>query len=153
MNPAAHSSHDGHPASHDGHPPPTGHSRLLSILRWSLIAGAAYDLLFAAIMIVAPRLPSRLLELPLPGAPFYLWVMAVLLTMLAAIYLLAAWDPISYRGAIVVAMIGRVLGAVALGYGAVRLSLPGLWPLALADLGFGLVHAASWLPIRPRHPA
>lgn len=104
-------------------------------------------------MILAPSLPARILELPLPAAPFYLWVMAILLSMLAAIYLLAAWDPICYRGAIVVAIIGRLLGALALGIGAIRLGLPGLWPLALADFGFGAAHAAGWLPIRPRHPA
>lgn len=129
------------------------HSRLLFVLRLSLIVGAFYDLVFALLMVLAPRLPARLLDLPLPGAPFYLWVMAVLLLMLAAIYVLTAWDPICYRGAIVVAIVGRLLGGVTLAFGAVHLALPGLWVLALADLAFGLVHATCWWPIRPRHPS
>lgn len=129
------------------------HSQLLGILRLSLVAGAVYDLGFAGLMVLAPRLPARLLDLPLPGTPFYLWVLAVLLAMLAAVYLLTAWDPICYRGAIVVAIVGRGLGAFALAYGAASLALPGLWPLCFADLGFALIHAACWLPIRPRHPA
>lgn len=129
------------------------HRRLLAALRLSLIVGAFYDLVFALLMILAPRLPARLLDLPLPGAPFYLWIMAVLLLMLAAIYVLTAWDPISYRGIIMIAIAGRLMGGVALAYGAIHLGLPGLWALALGDFAFGLVHAACWLPIRPRHPS
>ena len=132
---------------------PSRHSQFLGLLRWSLLIGAVYDVVFAMIMVLAPELPARMLDLPMPGSPFYLWVMAVLLAMLAAVYALTAWDPICYRGAIVVAIVGRSLGAFALGAGAITLGLPGLWPLALADLAFGLAHAIGWLPIRPRHPS
>src|SRR5215468_487431 len=67
--------------------------RFLTLLRASLVIGAVYDLSFAALMLAAPELPARILHLPLPPLPsgaFYLWVMAVLLTMVAVLYLFAA---------------------------------------------------------------
>jgi hypothetical protein len=127
-------------------------SRLLALLRGSLAFGALYDAAFAVLMVAAPRLPARLLRLPLPPLPeaaFYLWIMAVLLLMLATLYLLAARDPRRYAGVVAVAAAGRVLGGlafVAAAWG--HPGLRGLYPLAAADLGLGLAHAAFWWPIR-----
>lgn len=125
--------------------------RLLALLRGSLALGALYDLAFALLMVAAPGVPARLLDLPLPPLPegaFYLWVMAVLLTMLSGFYLLAARDTRRYSGNVAVAIGGRLLGGLALGIAAWRLGLDGLWPLAAADAAFGLAHAAFWWPIR-----
>lgn len=126
--------------------------RLLTLLRGSLVLGALYDLVFALLMVAAPGVPARLLDLPLPPLPegaFYLWVMAVLLTMLAALYLLAARDTRRYSGIVAVAIAGRLLGGLALGIAALRgPDLAGLYPLAVADAAFGLAHAAFWWPLR-----
>jgi hypothetical protein len=127
-------------------------SRLLALLRGSLAFGALYDAAFAVLMVAAPRLPARLLRLPLPPLPeaaFYLWIMAVLLLMLATLYLLAAREPRRYAGVVAVAAAGRLLGGlafVAAAWG--HPGLQGLYPLAAADLGLGLAHAAFWWPIR-----
>lgn len=126
--------------------------RLLALLRASLAAGALYDLGFAVLMVVAPEVPARLFNLPLPPLPrgaFYLWILATLLTMLALLYLAAAYDPRRYSAIIAVAIGGRTLGALAF-FLAVLLGpdLNGLVPLAVADLAFGAAHAAAWLPIR-----
>lgn len=125
--------------------------RLLAWLRGSLVAGAVYDLVFALLMVAAPGVPARILDLPLPPPEtmFYLWVMAVLLSMLAALYLLAARDTRRYSGIVAVAIGGRLLGGLALGIAAWRgPGLEGLYPLAAADAAFGLAHAACWWPIR-----
>lgn len=126
--------------------------RLLGLLRGSLVLGALYDLGFALLMVAAPGVPARLLGLPLPPLPegaFYLWVLAVLLTMLAALYLLAARDTRRYSGIVVIAIGGRLLGGLALGIAALRgPGLEGLYPLAVADTAFGLAHAAFWWPLR-----
>jgi len=126
--------------------------RLLALLRASLVAGALYDLGFAALMVAAPAVPARMLSLPLPPLPrgaFYLWVLATLLSMLALLYLAAAYDPRRYSAIIAVAIGGRTLGALALAIAALLgPDLNGLVPLAVADLAFGAVHAAAWLPIR-----
>jgi hypothetical protein len=125
--------------------------RLLALLRGSLVLGAVYDLAFALLMVAAPGVPARLLDLPLPPLPegaFYLWVLAVVLAMLAAFYLLAARDTRRYSGNVAVAIGGRLLGGLALGIAAWRLGLDGLWPLAAADAAFGLAHAVFWWPIR-----
>ena len=117
----------------------------LHLLRTSLVLGALYDLGFAALMVLAPQVPSRLLSLPLPGERFYLSLLAVLLTMLALLYLVAAEDPRRYSAVVVVAAVGRCAGAVALGLGALgRPDLAGLWPLAAADLAFGVAHGLLW---------
>jgi hypothetical protein len=125
---------------------------LLKLLRASLVAGALYDLGFAALMVAAPGVPARMLGLPLPPLPrsaFYLWILATLLAMLAMLYLAAAHDPRRYSAIIAVAIGGRVVGAIALATAALLgPDLRGLLPLAGADFAFGAVHAAAWLPIR-----
>jgi hypothetical protein len=126
--------------------------RFPALLGWSLRLGALYDAAFAALMVAAPRWPARLLRLPLPPLPqgaFYLWVMAVLLLMLATLYLLAAADLHRYAAIGAVAAAGRILGGLALLAAAARGSgLHGLYALAAADLGFGIAHAAAWRPLR-----
>jgi hypothetical protein len=126
--------------------------RLLGLLRGSLLAGALYDLAFAVLMVAAPQIPARILNLPLPPLPegrFYLWIMATLLLMLAALYLAAAHDPRRYSAIIVVAIGGRALGAAVFAVAALTGSgLGGLVPLAEADLAFSILYAASWWPIR-----
>jgi hypothetical protein len=124
----------------------------LRLLTGSLILGALYDFAFAVLMTAAPEVPARAFGLPLPPLPrgaFYLWILAVLLTMLAALYLVAARDPRRYSAIIAVAISGRLLGGLVLLAAALRApGLPGLYPMAAADLAFGLAHAAFWLPIR-----
>ena len=126
--------------------------RLLALLRASLVAGAVYDLVFAALMVAAPAVPARILALPLPPLPrgaFYLWILATLLAMLAFLYLAAAYDPRRYSAIIAVAIGGRAVGALAFVIAALwGPDLRGLLPLAAADLAFGAAHAAAWLPIR-----
>jgi hypothetical protein len=128
-------------------------SRSPALLRGSLALGALYDAGFAVLMVAAPRPTANLLRLPLPPLPegaFYLWVMAVLLLMLAALYLLAAADAGRYSGIVVVAVGGRLLGGLALAAAAMgHRGLAGLYPLAAADLGFGIAHALFWWPPRP----
>jgi len=117
--------------------------RLLGLLRGSLVAGA---------LVTAPGVPARILKLPLPPLPegrFYLWIMAVFLLMLAALYLAAAYDPRRYSAIIAVAIGGRALGAAVFTAAVLTGSgLGGLVPLAVADLAFSILHAASWWPIR-----
>jgi hypothetical protein len=121
----------------------------LRLLRGSLVAGALYDLAFAGLMVAAPDLPAGWLSLPLPGEAFYLGLFAVLLAMLAVLYIAAARDPRRYSAIIFVAITGRAAGGLVLALAAWRRpDLAGLWPLAAADLGFAALHAVSWLPLR-----
>jgi hypothetical protein len=126
--------------------------RSLVLLRASLGLGALYDACFAVLMVAAPELTARRLGLPLPPLPqgaFYLWILAILLLMLAALYTLAARDTRRYSGIVGVAIGGRLLGGAALLAAAWRHpGLGGLYPLGAADLGFGLAHAAFWWPLR-----
>ena len=123
--------------------------RYLRLLRASLVAGAAYDAGFAIAMVVAPEIPARWLSLPLPGERFYLWLPAVLLAMLAALYLFAAHDPRRYGPVVGVAIAGRAAGAVVFLLAARgRPELAGLHALAAADGLFALAHAAGFAGLR-----
>ncbi|HXU44583.1 MAG TPA: hypothetical protein VN783_03595 [Thermoanaerobaculia bacterium] len=119
------------------------------LLGASLVLGALYDAGFALLMVAAPEIPARVFHLPLPGPRFYLWILAVLLLMLAALYLTAARDLRRYTGIILVASAGRLLGSAVFAFAAWREpGLAGLWPLAAADFAFGAAHAVFWLAIR-----
>ncbi|HEX2252050.1 MAG TPA: hypothetical protein VHQ65_02140 [Thermoanaerobaculia bacterium] len=121
---------------------------LLRLLRVSLVLGALYDLVFAVLMVAAPQGLAERFDLPLPGAPFYLWLLALLLTMLAALYLIAARDPRRYSGIIGVAVAGRLAGAIVFAVAAAREpAWAGLWSAAAADAVFGLAHALLWRSI------
>jgi hypothetical protein len=126
--------------------------RFLALLRLSLAIAAAYDAAFAVVMWVAPEVPARLLTLPLPPLPagtFYLRTMAILLWMLAALYLVAARDTARSTAIIAVAIAGRLLGGLAfLATAWGHPDLSGLYPLAAADLAFGVGHAFFWWPLR-----
>ena len=133
-------------------PAPTwpSRSRFLFLLQLSLLAGALYDLVFAGLLVLAPELPQRLLELNPPADRYYLWLIAVFLTMLTGFYGYAAYDPVAYEGNVVVAIAGRGLGALAMGLAAWQNpALWGLYPLAAGDLFFALAHAVFYLPLRP----
>src|SRR5438045_5048517 len=91
-------------------------------------------------MVFAPQVPSRLLHVPLPGEPFYLWILAILLGMLATLYVSAAHDPRRYTAVVVVAIVGRLAGAAAFAVAALRPGLGGLWACAVGDGAFGLAH-------------
>lgn len=121
---------------------------LLRLLRLSLLVGALYDLALAAHLVLAPEVAERLLRVPRPGEDFYLWLLAVLLAMLAAFYLLAAFDPISYRGNVMVAIAGRGAAGLVLALAARKAGLAGLYVLAAGDLAFAAAHGLLWWPIR-----
>jgi hypothetical protein len=124
-------------------------SRGVRPLAWSLVAGAAYDFLFALLMLLAPGLVARQLALPLPGEPFYLRVLAALLAIAGAVYLVAARDPLRNRQLVAIAIVGRFAGFLALGGSALgRPELAGLWLPAAGDLGFALLHLATAGPLR-----
>jgi len=118
-------------------------------LAWTLVAGAAYDFCFAAVMLVAPGVVARPLALPLPGEAFYLRVLAALLAIAGAVYLVAARDPLRNRPLVAIAIVGRLAGFVALGGSAIgRPELVGLWLPAAGDLGFCLAHLVASGPLR-----
>jgi hypothetical protein len=128
------------------------YSLYLRLLRLSLLAGALYDLLLAAVLVFAADTVARGLGVPLPGEAFYLSLMAVFLVMMSAFYLLAVYDPTSYRGNILVAIGGRAAAVVVLATAALgNADLTGLYVMAAGDLFFAVLHATLYWPIRQRH--
>lgn len=122
--------------------PPSGAG--LRTQRVLLGLGALYDFLFALLMIVAPEATAALLNVPLATPRPYLWLLAVLLGMLGAVYALAAYDPRRFETVPLIAGIGRLLGAVVFAIWARQEpTLPGLWLLAAADGLFGVGHLAA----------
>jgi hypothetical protein len=123
--------------------PPSARGELRA-LSATLIAGAVYDAVFAFLFVAAPSLVASPLGLPLPGAGFYGKLIAVLLTIVAAVYLVAARDPERSRPLVVIAIGGRLLGfAVLAGSTFGHPELGGLWAPALVDLGFGVAHLVT----------
>ena len=121
----------------------------LRLLRTSLALGGLCDLACAGALVLTPDVVARTLRVPLPGEPFYLWFLAVLLSMVAALYLFAAEDPRRYPAIVLVATAGRCACAGALALAAAGdPPLPGRWPAAGVELGFGLAHGWLWSRLR-----
>lgn len=126
--------------------------RLLEVLRGALGLGAILNLAAAFLLVVSPAALAELAGSSpeaVQAESFLLWLVAALLVPLGVLYFMAARDPRRYSGIIVVAIGGRLLGAAALGAGAVhRPELGGLWVLAGADLALAALIAGSWIPLR-----
>lgn len=108
---------------------------------WSMAAGAAYDLVFALAILVARRPAARFLGLELPEDPVYLRLVGVLLLLLAGMYAVAAREPERYRGVVLVAAGGRLLGALFFLAEWAGGEPPAFLGLAGGDFAFGLLHA------------
>ena len=125
------------------------HAVSQTLLRLSLICGAGVDAVLALLLLLTPEPLVGALGLALPGEPLYLWLLALCLALLSAVYLLPAYDVVAYSGNIAVAILGRLAGGGLLLV--VTLERPGslalLW-LGLAELGLGLIHALLWVPGR-----
>ncbi len=99
----------------------------------SLQAGAAYDGVFALLLVAFPAWISRTFKLPLPGERFYLWLIAVFLVSLAGFYILVARDPVKHRDFVRLAVAIRLLGAAVIAAAALgRPDLTSLYAIAFA---------------------
>lgn len=116
------------------------------MLRISLVVGALHDLLLALFVLRILGLPDPVEALLAPAPSLLLHLTALLLAMLALLYLAGARDPRRYSAVIVVASLGRWLAAVALGlHGARHPELTVVWPLAMIQLVLGTTHAGLWV--------
>ncbi len=106
----------------------------------SMLAGAVYDIVFAAAILFFPRPAARILSLELPADPVYLELNGIFLLILAGMYLLPVLDPRRYRGVVRIAAGGRFLGFLFLGTAGWSDREPAFLVLAMGDLLFALLH-------------
>lgn len=121
--------------------------------RWTWVArsmwlAAAYDAVFAVAILFFTAPSAALLRLSLPDDRVYLRFNGVFLLMLAGMYLLPATQPQRYRGVVSVAVIGRFIGFVYLGWVGFTAAAATFVGLALADLFFSVLHAVLLLRAR-----
>jgi len=123
----------------------TGH--FLAAVRYTMLAGALYDLAVAVPLLAAPELLARILGTPMPAEEIHLRFIGIFLIALAIFYLLPVIHPGRYLGNVAAAAAARTMGAVFLiaavaGYGQPRAYLL----LGAIDLAFGGVHYLSLVP-------
>ena len=110
-------------------------------LRITLVAGSLYDATFAFINLAAPGFGSWFLEIPLPQEQIYLRLTGVFLLMAACFYMLPVIHPERYLGNVVVAILGRGMGAIFLIAAATAFGQhPAFIFLGAGDLVFALLH-------------
>lgn len=120
-----------------GHVSDNAHRRL----RISLIAGSLYDLTFAFINLAAPAIGAAFFEIPLPEQQVYLRFTGVFLIMLALFYMLPVIHPGRYLGNVVVAILGRGMGALFLIVAVTLYDQPRAFILlGMGDLVFAALH-------------
>jgi hypothetical protein len=115
--------------------------------------GAIFDFAFAAAILVVPHASSTLLGIPLPDDPFYLRLVAVLLVILGAVYLLPARAPERFHAIAPISASGRVLGFVLFALAWSHGRPPAFLALGLTDLALALVTLAAWARARAASPS
>lgn len=110
-------------------------------LRITLIMGSLYDVTFAFVNMAAPEWGSRFLEIPMPDEQVYLRFTGVFLLMAALFYMLPVLHPGRYLGNVVVAILGRAMGAIFLAVAALKFGYPPAFAaLAAGDFAFAMLH-------------
>ena len=110
-------------------------------LRITLIMASLYDVTFAIVNMAAPGWGSEFLEIPLPADQVYLRFTGVFLLMAAMFYMLPVLHPGRYLGNVVVAIVGRTMGAIFLVTAALKLGHPPAFVLLGAgDFAFAMAH-------------
>jgi hypothetical protein len=122
---------------------------MAGLRRWSgvsvaLAIGGAYDATFALLMLAFAEPVARLFGLPLPADLVYFKLNAILLLILAALYLAAAREPERYRLVAPLSGAGRVAGFVFFVWAWRGGRPPAFLALGVADLAIGLATLAVW---------
>ena len=110
----------------------------------ALAVGAAYDAIFAVLILAFAEPVAGLLGLSLPADPIYFKLNAILLLILAALYLAAAREPERYRLVAPISGAGRVAGFVFFVWAWRGGRPPAFLALGVADLALGLATLAAW---------
>ena len=111
-------------------------------LRWSLILGALVDLSGAIPLLFAPTATARWLGVPVQGTlDFWPTYASVFLFVLPLVYCVTAINPERTLAMIAVAIIGRLMGAVAYGYWWLPLGQPPAFlGLSLKNVAFAVYY-------------
>lgn len=117
--------------------------------RWVLVGhalafGAAFDAVFAVAILAFTRPAAALLGLVVPDDPVYLYLVAVLLSILAAVYAAAARDPERYAAVAPVSAAGRMCGFVLFAWAWSGGRPVAFLALGAADLLIGAVTFGLW---------
>ena len=119
----------------------------IGIVRYTMLAGALYDLAFAVPILAFPEGIAPILGLPLPDQQIYLRFLAVFLVALAIFYLLPVLHPGRYLGNVAAAAATRAMGGLYMIAAVAFFAQPRPFLLLGAgDLAFGLLHYLSLLP-------
>src|SRR5262249_1262388 len=119
----------------------------LAVVRYAMLAGAAYDLAFALPIIIAPAFLAGLIGLPMPDQEIYLRFTGVFLLGVAMFYLLPALHPGRYLGTVVTAAALRAAGGIFLIAAVIGYHQPRpLLILGVIDLAFAGLHYLSLVP-------
>jgi hypothetical protein len=122
--------------------------RAVAVVRYTMLAGAVYDLAFAVPILAAPGWLSEILHVPMPREEVYLRLLGIFLAALALFYLLPAIYPGRYLGNVAAAAAARALGALFLFAAVAAYGQPRpLLLLGAGDLAFAIVHYASLVPL------
>jgi len=119
----------------------------LRIVRYSMLAGAAYDLAFAFPILVAPAPLASLLGVPMPDQEIYLRFLGVFLFGVALFYLMPVLHPGRYFGNVVAAAALRAAGGVFMLVAVIAYDQPRpLLLLGALDMAFAGLHYMSLVP-------
>ncbi|HEX4823358.1 MAG TPA: hypothetical protein VFV19_03525 [Candidatus Polarisedimenticolaceae bacterium] len=110
----------------------------------ALLAGAAFDALFAVAILAVPGLSASLLGIELPPDPIYLDLVGVLLLILAGIYAAASRAPGRYPAVAPVSAAGRLFGCALLTRAWATGHPRAFLILGIADLVLAVATAAAW---------
>lgn len=119
----------------------------VAIVRYTMLAGAIYDVAFAIPILLAPEWLSRIIALPMPEQEIYLRFLGIFLLGLTLFYLMPVLHPGRYFGNVAAAAATRALGGLFMAVAVLRYGQPRPFLiLAAGDLGWAAIHYLSLVP-------
>lgn len=114
----------------------------INIMRWALLGGAIFDIVFGTLIIFCWRRVLPFMGLDLPPTGIYVQLAGLLTVALALMILIAGIAPIRYHANITFAAIARLTNGALLFYFVCKaLAGPQILGLVAAEIVLGVLHA------------
>jgi hypothetical protein len=122
--------------------------------KWTLVAAAAYNIIWGGWVVLFPTMGFRLADMPLPRYPEIWQCVGMIVGVYGVGYAIAAIDPMRHWPIVLVGFLGKIFGPIGFVGAVIRGTLPLTmgWTILTNDLiwwvPFGMILYRAWSDAR-----